>query len=121
MANQRRGGIIQVLVGGISVDAKGEFSYDLGLPKREAIVGQDNTHGYKEMPKQAFIEGVITDSGSLDLAALVGQEDVTITVNLANGKTIMLGGAWFAGDGTASTAEGEIQVRWESTQRGKEI
>lgn len=115
MADQRRAGFIQVQVQGEVQDAKGAFTYNLGRPKREAIIGADGVHGYKEMPQVPFIEGAITDRGSLDLAALANGKDQTITLTLANGKLIMLRDAWFAGEGTVSTEEGEISVRWEGS------
>ncbi len=113
MADQRRAGLIQLKVNGEIHDAKGNFTYNLGRPKREAIPGADGIHGYKEMPQVAFIEGVVTDRGTLDVAALVSGRDVTVTLDLANGKVIVLRDAWFASEGSASTEEAEIAVRWE--------
>ena len=113
MADQRRAGIIQLQVQGEIQDCKGSFSYNLGRPKRETMVGSDTVHGFKEVPQVAFIEGMITDRGTLDLAALVTAKDVTVTLTLANSKVIVLRDGWYAGDGTASSEEAEIQVRWE--------
>lgn len=113
MADQRRAGLIQVQVNGEIQDAKGEFSYNLGRPKRTAIVGSDGVHGYKEEPQVAFIEGMLTDRSTLDLDAVVTAKDQTVTVTLANGKMVALRDAWYAGDGTAKTGEGEVAVRWE--------
>lgn len=113
MADQRRAGMIQLQVSGEVQDAKGEFSYNMGRPKRDAIVGTDAVHGYKEVPQVAMIDGAITDRGTLDLAALVTGKDLTVTLTLGNGKVIVLRDAWFAGDGTAKTDEAEIAVRWE--------
>src|SRR5689334_18708962 len=113
MAERRVGGIIQVQVQGSIYDAKGSFSYNIGREKREAVVGADTVHGYKAMPQVAFIEGVITDRQTLNLEQLVTAKDVTVTLQLANSKVIVLRDAWFAGEGTASTEEGEIQVRFE--------
>lgn len=113
MADQRRAGLIQVQVQGEVQDAKGSFSYNLGRPLREAIVGSDGVHGYKETPQVAMIEGAITDRGTLDVAALVSGRDLTVTLTLGNDKVIVLRDAWFAGEGTASSEEAEIPVRWE--------
>ncbi len=113
MADQRRAGLIQLQISGEIQDAKGSFSYNLGRPKREAIVGADGVHGYKEMPQVAMIEGAITDRGNLDVAALALGRDLTVTLTLGNGKVVVLRDAWFAGEGTASTEEAEIPVRWE--------
>lgn len=116
---QRRAGLIQVQVNGVMQDAKGEFSYNLGRPKREAVVGADSVHGFRESPQVAFIEGAITDRQTLDLNALVTLEGATVTLVLSNNKTIFLRDAWFAGDGTATTSEGEIAVRFEG--KGEEV
>lgn len=113
MADQRRAGLIQLKTNGEIQDAKGNFTYNLGAPKREAIIGSDGVHGFKEMPQVASIEGAITDRGTLALEDLVKGRDLTITLTLSNGKMISLRNAWFAGDGNASTEESEIEVRWE--------
>lgn len=109
----RRGGIIQLQVDGVVHDAKGNFTYNLGRPMRESIIGADGIHGFKEIPQPAFIEGEITDRGTLDLAALVAITDSTATLELANGKVFVLRGAWFASEGTGNTEEGNIAVRFE--------
>jgi Phage tail tube protein len=110
---QRRAGLIQIKVNGEIYDAKGAFSFNLGRPKREAIIGADGVHGYKEIPQIAFIEGSITDRGTLDLTSLVGQKDATVVLDLGNDKSVVLGDAWYAGEGTGNTEEAEFPVRWE--------
>lgn len=112
--SQRRAGILFLKVDGALYDAKGNFTYNLGKAKREAIVGADAVHGYKEMPQVAFIEGEFTDGSSLDLAKLVALDGVTVTLELANGKVVILRDAWFAGDGNVQTEEGNIAVRFEA-------
>lgn len=113
MTAQRRGGIIQFKMNGELQDAKGNFTYNLGRPKREAVVGSSGVQGFKETPQVPFIEGEITDRGTLDLATLVEMVDAEITLELANGKVFTLSGAYFAADGTANTEEGNIAVRFE--------
>ncbi len=116
----RRAGTIFLKVNGVIHNAKGNFTYDLGAPKRDAIVGADTVHGYKEAPKAPFIEGAITDRGDLDLNALFNLDGALITLELGNGKTIALSDAWYAGEGTASTEEGEVPVRFEGL-RAEEV
>lgn len=111
--SQRRAGIIQVQVNGEVYQAKGDWSYNLGRPMRQAIVGADTIHGFRETPQVAFIEGEITDLQTLELATLLELEDATVTVRLANGKMIALREAWFAAAGTGNTQEGNIAVRFE--------
>lgn len=111
--SQRRGGKIQVQRNGEIFDARGNWTYNLGIAKKEAIVGADVVHGFKELPQVPFIEGEITDRGNLDLSDLLSGSDDTITIELANGKMIVLRNAWFAGEGTGNTEEGNLPVRWE--------
>ena len=111
----RVGGIIGLNIGGEVYQAKGDFSYNLGRPKREAVLGVDGLHGYKEIPQVAYIEGEITDRRDLDLNALVTLTGATVTLELANSKVISLGGAYFASEGTGNTGEGSITVRFEGS------
>lgn len=111
--SNRRAGILEVKVNGIIYDVKGNYTFNLGAPKREAIIGQDRVHGYKELPQVPFIEGEITDSSELDIAALLRTDNATITLSLANGKVIQLREAWYAGEGDVQTEEANIQIRFE--------
>lgn len=120
MSNQRKGGVIFLKTDSELLDAKGEFTYNLGQPKREAIVGADQVHGYTETPQVAFIEGEVTDSNGLNVEKMVNTTDATITLELANGKVFVLRNAWFAGDANIGTGQGNIAVRFEG-MRGEEV
>lgn len=120
MANSRIGGILQFKIDGEIYQAKGAFSYSIGVPKKEMIVGSDAVHGYKEMPQVPYIEGALTDTSDLDIEALFRSVDVTCTLELANSKVMVLEEAVFAGEGTVSSEEGEIEVRFEG-KRGREV
>lgn len=111
MSNKRVGGIIEVKVNGELYSAKGAFTYNLGKPKREEVLGSDSFHGYKETPQVAFIEGAITDNAELSLEKLVTLKDATGILTLANSKVIVLRDACYAGEGTGNTEEGEIPFR----------
>ncbi len=116
MASQRRAGILYLKVNGNQYDAKGNFSYNMGAPKREAIVGADAIHGFKETPQVPFIEGELTDRSDFDLSALLNLENATATLELANGKVFVLRDAWYAGEGTVQTEESNINFRLEGIQ-----
>ena len=117
---RRVGGIINIKADGDLLEAKGNWTYDLGAPQREAVAGAGRVHGFKETPKPAFVEGAITDRQGLDVKRLQNIEDATVVLELANGKTIVLRDAWYAGDGQGSTEEGELNVRFES-EEGEEV
>ena len=120
MANKRVGGIIQLQLNGEIYSAKGAFSYNIGYDKRDVVLGSDGTHGFKEEPQAAKIEGAITDSDELDLEGFLAIRDATITLELANEKVIVLREAFYAGDGDVTTSQGEIQVRFEAIS-GEEV
>lgn len=118
--SRRQGGVLQLTLNGRQYRAKGNFTHDLGAPKRDAIVGPDGVHGYKEMPKQPFIEGAITDGDDISLEDLYAFQDGTAVLTLANGKSLAFREAWYAGDGQGTTEEGEINLRIEA-MRAEEI
>lgn len=120
MSGQRRSGTINFAVDGVTYDAKGNFSYNLGKEKREAIIGSDGVHGFKATQQVAFIEGEITDRLDLDLEKIVMATGATPVLSLGNGKVIVLRDAWFAGEGTGNSEEGNIAIRFESGN-GEEI
>lgn len=121
MNNDARAGTIWVQYDGNKLEAKGEYTIQPGQPKRDAILGADGVHGYKETPQVAYIEGATTDHKDLDTVALRNIVDATVTMRLLNGKTWVLDHAWYAGEGTMTTGEGEIGVRFESSYPAKEI
>lgn len=112
--NQRIGGLLTLRLNGVGYLAKGKFSYGLGVPKREPIMGVDRPHGFKELPVIGFIEGEITDDGSLDLVSLFTAQGATVTLQLNNGKTVMADSAWYAGDGKTETDEGNVPFLFHS-------
>jgi len=109
----RVGGIIEVKANGELYSAKGSWTYNLGKPKRDPVVGSDRVHGYKELPQSPYIEGAMTDNGDLSLEGLVGLKGATVVLSLANGKIIVLREAYFSADGAVTTEEGEIAVRFD--------
>lgn len=111
--SNRVGGLIALKIDGDLQKAKGAFTYNLGKPKRDAVIGADVVHGFKEAVQTPFIEGEITDHSNMSLEALLLTEDATITLELANGKVISLREALYAGEGTGNTEEGNIAVRFE--------
>lgn len=112
----RRSGVIYVKVDGQQHEAVGSFTYNLGRPIREALVGHDGVHGYKELPQVPYIEGELRDSATLNLENLLTITDATVTLELANGKVIALRQAWFAGEGQVQTEDGNIAARFEGLQ-----
>ena len=113
--SQRRAGIIAFKINGTLYDVKGSVTYGLGKETREAIVGHDRVHGFKSMPTVPFAECEFSDSADLSLDALAAMEDVSIAIELNNGKVFALREAWMTNsDGlSVGTEEGNVAVRFE--------
>lgn len=109
----RLAGLIELTVNGVLLQAKGNFTYNLGQPKNEMIVGADRVHGHKSTVQVPFIEGEITDSSDLDVEAFLNISGATVVLSLANDKKIMLRDAVNAADGNIQTEEANIQFRFE--------
>lgn len=120
-ANPRIAGVIEFNINGRRRQAKGEFTYNLGALKRESIIGADEVHGFKETVQPAFIEGSITDEETLDIKNdLLNLTNDTISLKLNNNKRVVLRNAYYTADGSVTSEEGEIEVRFES-QGAEEI
>lgn len=109
----RVGGTLHLAVNGIGLLAKGAFTWNLGRPKRTGVVGWGGSHGYSEAPQIPYVEGKITLDGALGVDELINIKDATATLSLPNGRTVVLNNAYYAGDGTGDTGEGEFDARFE--------
>ena len=114
MAN-RVSGIISFQVDGESYKAKGNFTYNYGYAMRTTIKGADSIHGFRDEISVPFVEGAITDDGTVDIKKLSEVTDSTVTLKLGNSKVFVLRNAWSVNpDGIqGSTEESEIAVRFE--------
>lgn len=118
MANttNRVAGVAYLSVDGVSYALSGELEYNPGLVKRESAIGQDGVHGYKELPVAPHISGTIRDMNGLSVASLNAMTNVTVTLQLANGKLVVGRNMWVVEDTVAKTSESTVEVRWEGLQ-----
>jgi hypothetical protein len=111
---QRRYGVRQLQIDGVTYLARGGCSYSPGGDKLESIMGLDRRHGVKVARIPAYLEITIGDAGQgFNLKALIQIDDSTVTVDLENGKTIKLGHANYAAEGKVTAEEGEVEARFE--------
>lgn len=116
-----RAGLVKVKVDGVLYRVKGAVDYDLGLPVREPIVGQDGVHGFTEKPGVAYVECSITDGSDYDLKAILNADDATVTVEKNDGKVITFSNCTRTGEAKINSEENEIgSVRWTSLNEGIE-
>lgn len=117
MSNQNRlAGIAYLSVDGTNYMLSGEAAYSVSSVSRETLTGQDRVHGYSEKPTPGYISGTFRDSGGLTVADFNSMTDVTVTLELANGKTILGRNMWTVEAQEVKTQEGTFEVRWDSMQ-----
>jgi hypothetical protein len=81
---------------------------------RETITGLDGVHGFIEKAGPGWIEVTISDYGDLEVADFMKQDNVTVTLEQANGKMIVLHNAWTVNAREVDAVAASMAVRWES-------
>lgn len=120
MAQNRIAGTAYVKVDAEQIPIKGKWKYQVNTVKRETIVGQDAVHGYKEMPVAPFVQGDVTDMPGTLVKRFEAVRDATITLHLANGKTILIRNAWWEDTSEVDSEEGTYPVKFSGLS-GEEL
>ena len=108
------GGKFSIYCDSVIYYASGVFKYGAGFMKREAVMHSAGFAGYKETPTTAYISGELIDNDSLELADIAGMTNSTITLDLANGKQVVLRGAYSTNDnGLEVDTDGKITIKFE--------
>ena len=116
-----RAGKLQIQINGSKIDVVGDFTMNLGVDKRESLVGPDSVHGIKALPQPSSIKGEIRDAKDLDVInQILKMEDALITADVANGKTYSFPQMAYTADGEGSTENGTWQFEAEG-QPAEEI
>ena len=110
----RLAGVATISVDGKNFMLTGDLAYGVSSISRETLIGQDRVHGYSEKPYAGFISGTIRDSGGLSVANLNAMTNVTVVLELANGKTIVGRNMWTVDAQEVKTPDAAIDVKWES-------
>jgi hypothetical protein len=109
----RLAGTAFLSVDGTTYMLSGDLAYTPSTIKRETLVGQDRVHGYSEMPSQGSISATLRDAGGLVVGDFNAMTNVTVTLELANGKTVVGRNMWTVEAQEVKTAEGTFEVKWE--------
>ncbi|WP_250533545.1 phage tail tube protein [Caballeronia sp. AZ10_KS36] len=115
MANtqNRIAGTAYLTADGQSLSVAGDFEYNPSKVTRSTLAGQSGVDGYSEKPRAGQIKATLRDMAGLSLAALNAMTNVTIVVELANGKVIIGRNMWTVDDQSAKAEDGTVPVTWE--------
>lgn len=109
----RLAGAAYLHVDGKNYLVAGDLSYNVSRVSRESLLGMDGVHGFKETPHAGFISATLRDAGGLTVADFNAMTNVTVTVELANGKTVVGRNMWTVETQESKAAEGTFEVKWE--------
>ena len=113
MASNRLAGTAYMAINGKTVALVGDFEWNTGTVTRESLVGMDGVHGFKEKPKPSKMKATLRDLGNVSVAAFNNLTDVTITVELANGKRVTMRNAWQVGEMPAKAEDGTVDLEFD--------
>lgn len=115
MADQtnRLAGVASITVGGVTYLLQGDLNWSPSTLTRETLVGQDQVHGYKELPVASFIAGTLRDTNNLTVQDFNQMTDVTVNVQLANGKQVVGRNMWCVNVQEVKSMEATFEVRFE--------
>lgn len=106
-------GTAYMTINGLSYMLAGKFKYSVNSFKNETQLGMDSVHGYKQTYVAPFISGQLRDARGLTVADFNAMDNVTIVVELANGKTIIGSGMWIVDTQEVDSEDAVFDVKWE--------
>lgn len=109
----RLAGVANISVDGVSYLLQGELTWSPSVVTRESLVGQDQVHGYKEMPIAPFISGTLRDTNNLTVQDFNNMTNVTLSLTLANGKQVVGRNMWCVNVQEVKSMEATFEVRFE--------
>lgn len=86
--------------------------YRLSTVTRESMTGMDGVHGYSEKPQPGMIGFQARDMPGLSIADFENMTNVTVELNLNNGKIITGTGMWLINAVEVSSAEATFDLEF---------
>ena len=110
---QRIAGIAFLKVNGAIYPCRGNLTVSPSTVERAMLAGQDFIHGYSELPRVPAISGDISLDPALSMDDVERAVDVTVTAELANGKTYVLRQAACTSALDLNTRDGTVRVTFQ--------
>jgi hypothetical protein len=115
------GGVADVNYNGNVLLFRGEMTWSFQVFAKKGIAGRDGrVHGFTADPMVPYIEGTFTYDGSFTIADLEKITGATVSVELGDGRQLVLREAYVAGEITAEGDEGKMKIKFEG-QAGEEL
>ena len=112
--SRRIAGTAYLTVDGVSYTLQSGLNWSPSQVTRETQMSMDADAGYIEKPMQGFIEGVLRDGKAVTVRDFNAMTNVTVMVELANGKLVVGRNMWTVQAQEVDSEAGTFKVRWES-------
>lgn len=116
MASNLIAGTAQFTVDGVTYQLEGSLKYKVSSVKREAMVGPDGFHGWKETPIPGSISMSVRDAGDLVVANFNTMRNATVVLSLANGKTVTGRNMGAVDDQEVDTEDAKFDLHFQGPQ-----
>lgn len=106
-----QGGLLNIRRNGKLYKAEGHFDYNLGVPKKEPVLGSNGeVIDFTEVPQANFIKGNIFITKDDSIEEILKEKDLTVVLELNNGKVISLSGAFNTSEGTVNSEKNIMPI-----------
>jgi hypothetical protein len=109
----RLAGVAYIYIDGQSYMLAGEPTYRVSKVSRETLDGMDDVHGYAEKRVAGAIGATLRDARTLSVASINAMTNVTVVLELANGKMITGRNMWSVDAQEVNAADATFQVKFE--------
>lgn len=117
---KRIAGVCFIKVDGEQLEVKGGIECPLSETMKETQMGVNAPAGYSETAQRPYIKGSFFFNEDFPIEKVTTGSEMTITAELANGKTYVLSEAWLEGevpvkndDGTTDLEFSGIKGQWQ--------
>ncbi|WP_429497023.1 phage tail tube protein [Robbsia andropogonis] len=116
MGSNLLAGIAGVKIDGVTRQLEGGAKYSVSSVKRESLLGQDGFHGFKENPVAPYISLSLRDAGDMSVADFNAMRNVTIVLELANGKIVTGRNMGAVDVQEVDTEDAKFEIKFEGPQ-----
>jgi hypothetical protein len=113
MAAKRIAGVVYFKIDGEQLECTGSLQVPLNSVVRESVMGQTKMAGFKETLRAGFIAGTFSFDGEFNVEKVTESTELTITAELANGKTYVLSNAFLVDESDVANDDGTVELRFE--------
>jgi len=106
----RQAGTCYIKVDGTQLEVSGSVEIPLNTTVRETVLSTQGAVGYKETKRAPYVKLDAVFTRNFPLESLTDADSMTVTAELANGKTYVLSEAWLEGEANANPSDGTVTL-----------